>query len=447
LIPPSLYGRVLRRYLWLLVAAGVIGGVVGAIVGMQLPRSYEATTIALVKPADVSAKNAGLSQTVEQTASVANNLAELATSEQVLRRVAAQVGADPDEVHADNVEVSVPPDTALLKIVYTAESPARAAVVADAIATDLTATLRGVSPSIDGKPAVVMLVVSPALEPVTPANQPRVLFAAAGAVLLALVTFVVGLIREIRTKRLRDADSVESLLQGRVLGTVRMSGPPYEKETQAGLARVLAATRLDPSGDNPDVVTVIPTEDTTVGAGLAFGLCASATEQGRRVLLVDGRLGGGASSWGWPGAGAEDGGLSRDFGLSGETGLSDLLTGTEPTGQLEDWPVPAWGLGIQPSAYGFDVLPAGTAVETPGQLLYAEVTAKLFLELQAIYDLVIVAGPAASSPNEVIAWAGVTRRVLFSLTAGATDADTVRDAAALVDPGWTVGYVVVEPWK
>jgi Mrp family chromosome partitioning ATPase len=226
-----------------------------------------------------------------------------------------------------------------------------------------------------------------------------------------------------------------------------MSRPPYEKETRAGLARVLAATRLDSSGDNPDVVTVIPTDDTTVGAELAFGLCVSATEQGRRVLLVDGRLRGGASSWGWSGAAAEDGGLSRNFGLSGETGLSDLLTRTEPTGQLEDWPVPAWGLGIQPSAYGFDVLPAGTTVEMPGQLLHSEVTAKLFVELRATYDLVIVVGPAASSANEVIAWAGVTRRVLFSLTAGATDADAVRDAAALVDPESTVGYVVVERWK
>lgn len=438
MIPPSLYGRVLRRFLWLLVAAGVIGGVVGAIVGMQLPRSYEATTIALVKPVDVSAKNAGVSQTVDQVASVVNNLAELATSEQVLRRVAAQVGADPDEVDADNVEVSVPPNTALLKIVYTAEAPARAAAVANAIATDLTATLKGLSPSIDGKPAVAMLVVSPALEPVNPANLPWVLLAAAGAVLLALVTFSVGVIREITTRRLRDADSVESLLQGRVLGTVRMSRPPYEKETRAGLARVLAATRLNSSGDGSDVVAVIATDDTTAGLELASGLCACATEQGRRVLLVDGRLRGVASSagWGWPGAEVVDGDLSRDLGLSGETGLSDLLTGAE-----------AWGSGIQPSVYGFDVLPAGTTVETPGQLLHSEVTAKLFLELRATYDLVIVAGPAASSPNEVIAWADVTRRLLFSLTAGATDADAVRDAAALVAPGWTVGYVVVEPWK
>lgn len=436
MIPPSLYGRVLGRYLWLLVAAAVIGGVVGAIVGLQLPRSYAATTIALVKPADVSAKNAGLSQSVEQIASVANNLAELATSDQVLRRVAAQVGADPDEVDADDVQVSVLPNTALLRIVYTADSPARAAAVANAITADLTATLEEVSPSVDGRPAVAMVVVSPALEPVNPANLPWLLFAAGGAVLLALLTFVGGLIREITTRRLRDAASVESLLHGRVLGTVRMSKPPYEQATRAGLARILATTRLDSSGDESNVITLVSADDTTVGAELASALCASATEQGWRVLLVDGRLRGSvsSSSWGWPETAANDGGLSRDFGLSDEAGLSDLLTGTEP-----------WGSGIQPSTHGFDVLPAGTPVETPGPLLHSEVTAKLFLELRTAYDLVIVAGPAASSPNEVIAWAEVTRRVLFSLTAGATDAGAVRDAGALVDPRWTVGYVVVKP--
>ncbi len=356
----------------------------------------------------------------------------------MLRQVAAQVGADPDEVGAENVVVSVPPNTALLKIEYTAESPGRATGVANAIANDLAETLKGLAPSIDGEPAVAMLVVSPALEPVKPANVPWTLFAAAGAALLVLMTLVVGLIHEMTTKRLHDAESVESLLHGRVLGTVRMSRPPYEKETRAGLARVLTATRLDTSGDDSDLVAVMATDDTSVGMELAFGLCASATEQGRRVLLVDGRLRGVASRSGLssPGAGAEDGELSRDFGFSGQPGLSDLLTGTEPRDSA-----------IQPSASGFDVLPPGTTVEIPGQLLYSDVTSKLFVELQATYDLVIVGGPAASSPMEVCAGAGVTRGVLFSLTAGATDADAVRDAAALVDPGWTVGYVLVEPWK
>ncbi|MQA03055.1 MAG: hypothetical protein GEV07_10125 [Streptosporangiales bacterium] len=129
------YGLLLRRR-WRIVAAGLLlGAVVGFVTMRVVPPTYEATTNVLVLPTGVPGTTGNVAGGRTQDAINLDTEAQLVTSASVSNPAgelmhSRETGAD----LAERVEITVPPNSAVLSITYSDNTPAKAARGARAFA-------------------------------------------------------------------------------------------------------------------------------------------------------------------------------------------------------------------------------------------------------------------------------------------------------------------------
>jgi capsular exopolysaccharide synthesis family protein len=163
----------------------------------------------------------------------------------------------------------------------------------------------------------------------------------------------------------------------------------------AGVAQVLAVASPLP-GDGKS----------TSAANLAVTL----TQQGLRVLLIDGDL--------------RRGTLHRLLGAQQAPGLSDVLRGTHrPDAVLQELELDG---GVAPALH---LIAAGSAARSPAELLGSEAMRGLLAEVRGQYDRIVIDSPALQSAADGMVIAGLADSVLLVLRAGTTDRGVAQQAA------------------
>jgi capsular exopolysaccharide synthesis family protein len=149
------------------------------------------------------------------------------------------------------------------------------------------------------------------------------------------------------------------------------------------------------------ITSTSPGEGKTVIAG---SLGVSMARTGRRVLLVD--------------ADMRRSQLNRLFNVRISPGLSNVMAGEVPPSEA-----------ITPSSVqGLFILPAGTRMESPGDLLDHERLQRLMQSFGQVFDLVVIDCPPVTVAADATIVANAVTSVLFVVGAGTTSPEAARDA-------------------
>lgn len=357
-------------------------------------------------------------------AQLAAQQAEAITRRDVALRVARRLGgATPDELQKQ-VVTQVDTRTNLIQLVARDGDARRAAQIANAFATEGSATVaertgrridaavraldaevvaarravRNDSPGADVRLAIALQQRSAAgsvediVEPVSIARratvpsspvEPRpVRDVVIGAILGLLVGLLLAFARSTLDRRLRTAAQIQQLLDlpvigrvsSRVLGTAGLLDPkaaklpPQDLESFSMLTTGLRFLDIDRPVRSVLLTSSLAEEGkSTVAAGLA----ASAAQAGRRVLLLEADL--------------RRPSLSGRLPLKPAPGLADYLAGdASPADVLQVIDIPGGGQLV--------VITAGTQSTNVNQMLQSERCASLLAELHEAYDLIVIDG-------------------------------------------------------
>lgn len=129
------YGRILRRRWWIIVAGLVAGLVAGTLAMVLVPATYTAEASVLVLPTDMADNPGNVSGGRTSNAVNLDTEAQLVTAAVVANRAQKLMSSDrPAGALSDQVSVTVPPNSSVLRIAYAARTPRAAARGADAFA-------------------------------------------------------------------------------------------------------------------------------------------------------------------------------------------------------------------------------------------------------------------------------------------------------------------------
>ena len=403
----------LRRWWGTLVVAGIVAALGAWVLASRAPETFQASTRLVVGPL------AGNTDTVRAAGTLARTDAEVAKSQSLLDDAARSLGLPPDEVDAE-VDASANEVTRLLIISVRDEDPARAADLANALATALADRVKEGPVGPEGEITVLDTAAVPG-EPAEP-NVPRIVTLSVLATLL--LAFGVAWLLD----RFDDAVTRPEELEHAAPGAFVTLVPPWRRGrgspgaalarpgSAAGGALRLTATSLELAVEEPPrTVLVTGAETGESSEEVAINLAALLATPRRRVLLVD------ASA---------DGRLRRALGL--ETDLPGGLGGTEVVVDHVD---PGTGAG-------FDVLAEDVGGGGTG-LALDEARAAL-RDLHAVADWVIVHTEPMSAAAATLVWASCCEATVLGVQQGRTRREAVAAAAeAIARVGGTVVGVVV----
>jgi tyrosine-protein kinase len=411
-------GRLLgliRRWWWLLVAAAVVGGWIAYGIGTRTAIVYEAKATVLVGPLQ------GESNTLRAAGQEAATLASVAVSRSVLVAAQHRAGAAAEgEITTGRVGATADETTRLLTVVARAGNPRHAAVIANAIASEL--------PDAGGRVAGSITVVDPAQPPLAAVGSGAKALAAIGGLALVLLVLMVLLVHDyFRGRVAREADLTEATGVAH-LATLRRSSRNASplavnaRTTSAGQFRLLAGriALAGPHGSSSVVVTGADAGETS--ADVAGNLATALAADGRRVVLVD--------------ADAEAGEVTRLLGLESRIGLGDLLKSTGKKLRVSD-------LAIEQGSH-LRVLPVGD--RDGHRAVDARVAEQLLKLILEDADAVVVSTSPAATSAATLAWVrGADGTVLLARRAGTRRDAVIRTKAAISDVGGRLlGTVLAE---
>ena len=363
-------GVALWRQRPLVVLILVITGAAVAAGLLLAPKSYAAT-------ATISAAQGPAARDSDDPDALRSTLAELANAREVVDEVRSRlvVHRDADELRR-SIHGRWVRGTILVEVMVEDRDPDAAAAIANTVASVLVegeATEDAAGPSLEG---ALDLTATDRADPPTTFARPDRRVAIGFGVLLALgLAVVAAVLRDRRVHTVDDADGVEQAASAPLLAHL---SPPRDLTDMPALRpgtaeadlfrhlRIALETSVDEGGTPRVVVAGVAGNDVHVwiGANLAIALAGT----GRRVLLVDGRMG---ERFGTPVEQAPD-----------TPGLYDVLLGTDLETATSPGPVEL-----------LEVLPAGTW----GEESIAELIAHRFpavMEVAAAeFDHVVVLGP------------------------------------------------------
>ena len=405
-------GVALWRQRPLVVLVLVISGLAIAVGILLAPKSYAAT-------ATITAAEAPGVVESDDPDTLRATLAELANSRGVVDAVRDRTRIDRS---VDELRRSIRGDwvrgTILIDVTVEDRDPDTAAAIANEVAAvlvDGTVTDEVAGPSLDQ--GLALTTSDPAQVPET-FTSPDVRLGIALGVLLALgLATSAAVVRDRRTHTVDDAAGVEEAVTAPLLAHLSpprdlMSMPALSPGTAEGdlfrHLRLALEAQVDSGGTPRVVIAGITTGDVNVwiGANVALSLAAS----GRRVLLVDGRMG---ERFGTPLEEAPD-----------TPGLYDVLLGADLETAMSPGPVDL-----------LQVLPAGTYGDESIPELIAQRFA-MVLDAADEFDHVVVIGPPLEVCDDSRGMAVDTSIVLaiveasVSATALRTHADRIRAVGA-----------------
>lgn len=354
-----------RQRLLVLVLLLVAGAVVAG--GLWLvPKTYEATaTVEALKDPASTADAAAVD-------AARRDLAEAADSPTVLAEVRAQIDSERSfDQLSDEVEARWDSGLALVEITVRDSDRVLAARIANAVAAELA----GLAGLVSGEGTVTVAVADRAATPAIftdPAPAPVLVAGLGAALLLALLG---GLVRDRRSGTVDDANDVESVavapLLAHLTAPADLTTMPAMRpgSAEADMFRHLRlALEAETSGGPSKKVVVAGLSAGEVDVWLGANAAISLAQVGRRVLLVDGRMG---DRFGRPAEPAPD-----------TLGLYEVLRGADLGSAVSPGPVDL-----------LSVLPAGTWGDDAPQLLDGAFD-DVMAQAATLFDVVVVLAPA-----------------------------------------------------
>jgi len=370
------YLRLLRRRWWIVLLA-IIVCVGAAIGGTRVEhKRYTSTTRLLVSGSSSLSAVDEITrrQLAEQRATL---FSQIATTDPVVRAALAQATRDNSAANipgaAASVSASATGNDPFLTIKVTADVPAAAQTIANAYVKILPTQLA----TLDQLPSVVdtlLTVVNPAGLPTTP-SSPRPLRNALIGLALGTVLGIAGaLIRETLDTTLRDSDEVRRMTRTTILGVIPREFPDEKlpAATRAHSRRSEAyrqvRTNLEFAAEEspPRSYTITSPGQGEGKSTIAANLAVLTSRAGKRVAVVDADL--------------RKPTLASFFNADGSRGLAEVLAGRA---QLPDVLQHIAGENIT-------VLASGRSVANPSELLGSQAMEDVLLELQSVFDIVIV---------------------------------------------------------
>jgi capsular exopolysaccharide synthesis family protein len=429
------YVKLVRRWIWLLLAASVIGAAVGLALTLWFGPFYKATTLLSVGGFFQSPDPAV--DEVRTGVDLAQTYMVMATTRDVLQAALDETGfpLTVEELRRRKiVEAEVPRDTSIVQVNVTYSNPILAASLANQIAQQLIL----VSPtdprlSQSGRrdvPSNYLQVVEWASVPNKPAGLGPVGFTILGGVLGVVLVGIVINVFDYLDHSIRVAEEVNEKAVGSVLVTI----PRHKWPSKADCRRLVMFHHSSPAVHRFRALRTLLLRDSEAQQRLLYVITSPCPHEGKsfvisnlaiafaaankRVLLVDADL--------------RRPGLHRAFGRENEKGLTDLLN-TKPPGRANNRLSKAsaeLAKFCQGTEYeGLSILTSGAETPTPMELLASEGAAEWFSILHSLpgYDVILVDSPPGLVTVDTCVIACATGgSVIMVVRSGKTEEVTTR---------------------
>ena len=309
------YLGVAKRWWWTLIVSAWIAGLAGYLVASGLPPTYESQVKVLVGPINTDTDTLRASGLLVQT------YAQVVLTDSVLSSTIKELGLDisPDDFRSAT-RATANDVTRILTIRVQSADSKGAADLANTLATELEQlTSKGLS-----QPAGLIQIVEfaqPSTEPVAPQVSLIAILAALAGIVAAIV---IVLLLEYFGSTIRTGDELATVAGAPALGAVGVAAgnrPQLDDivvdaapDSRAASSYRLAAAKIAFAGQGRQRRSFVVTDVDWEGqaAVVAANLASALGRLGRSVVLVDG---------------AGHGSLTTLYGLTEETGLSEVLAG------------------------------------------------------------------------------------------------------------------------
>jgi capsular exopolysaccharide synthesis family protein len=379
------YVRILRKSWASILAFVVVGIAAGVALTLATTKVYQASSQLFVYvPGSSSDTSLGANSTYAQQQ--VQSLTTYATSPIVVGgalKLARQtdpgtVGALTENEAQANITADAPLNKTLIDLTVSDGNPARAALLANELATFMSKYLPAkVLKDAEGHSVITVGIPHPATVPSAPSTPNKVLNIGLGLVVGLLIGVGVAVLREVLDNTVKGPSDFEEM-GAPVLGLV-----PFDKRTP----RAPIAFRSDPHSsrseayrqlrtnlqfvdvDNPPriiaVTSAVPGEGKTT---TAINLAAALAEAGARVCLVEADL--------------RRPSIAKALGLVGDVGFTTVVIGKAPVETV-----------LQNAGRNLAVLTSGPIPPNPSELLITQHARQVIAELSRNVDFTIIDTP------------------------------------------------------
>ncbi len=427
----SQYLQAIRSHWRLILSMTLIGIAAAGALTLLIPPTYTSTSKLFVSTSGTETNSAQANIVAQDRVP---SYAQLLITEQFARGIIEQLGLT-DLTPADlaaNVEAVVAPNSVILEITVTDQSPERAQLITNTMATSfvsLVTTLETPDPvtqvdangvsTITNQVAPVKVTVAQAgglaSEPVFPdpmLNLPL------GALVGLLLGLILALVRFLMDNTVKSTKQIEELTGSTTIGGVlydpEMVTEPLVTQHKAQSITSEAYRQIRTnlqyvSVDNPPKVIVVTSSVSGEGkTTTAINLALVLAQSGQRVALIEADL--------------RRPRVIRYLQLVGGAGLTNILAGKAHLSEL----LQPWGDGK------LSVLASGPNPPDPSELLGSEQMGHLLEELRESHDYVVIDAPPLLPVTDAAVLAVLADGVVLITRWGQTKREQLRAAAAMV---------------
>lgn len=303
---------------------------------------------------------------------------ELLTGQTLAQRTIDKLGLDMSAAElSSEVTASAKPDTVLIDVAATDQSPVRARDIANTLSDEFVAMAKELETPEDGSSPDARVVVEQRAavpsKPVTPKPLRNVMFGLALGLLLGVC---LAALRDYFDNTVKDQETIESITGAGLVGSIpldkeRRSEPAIsfdrDNSTIAEAFRKIRTNLQFLAVDNPPRVIVVASSLPGEGKSTtAINLALALAEAEHNVLLVDGDM--------------RRPMLDKYLNVVGVAGFSTVLSGAASLPDV-----------LQKTSFsGLTVLASGPIPPNPSELLGSMAAQKVLGELKSQYDYVIV---------------------------------------------------------
>ena len=401
---------------WILVLLCLALGVLGAVsVTSSMKPEYQSQTQLFV-----AVQNSGSLQELQQSNTFLRQRVQsyvtTAETPHVLQKVIDDLALPmkPSEL-ASKIDVTAQPNTVVLSIVASDESPERATAIAQGVAESLIRVVAELeSSAASGRSDLKLTLLTPGEVPTAPVSPNPLLNLAIGIVAGLGAGLGLSSLRARLDSKLRGEDDLRRSTALPILGGIAfgLGGARWQLLTHKASQRPRAeafrqirtniySTQVGNTSKTVLITSSVPGEGKTCAA---INLALTMAQSGQRVVLVDAHL--------------RHPRLAEYLGLDQDRGLTTALIGGEPFDEL-----------LHP--YGENdlwVLTSGPIPSNPSELLGSAATTQLFHQLERTYDAVIVDAPALLPVTDAAVLARQVGGVVLVVGAGKVKEADVRKA-------------------
>lgn len=425
------YLRVLRQHVALIIAAALVGALGGLGVGLLAPTTYTAQThlfVSIVNSGSATDLQQGSTFTQERM----QTYVDMADSRAVLGPVVQDLDLDETAIDlAERVQATSDPNTVLIGIAVTDQSPQEAARIAEAVATSLVEVVTTLeNPDGEGTSPVVLSVAEAAEPPAEPSSLTLWIDMLLGLAVGLVFGVGAALLRSALDTRLRGKETLRRITRAPVLTAVPADAStartplvtdllPHSPRGEA-FRRLRTNLRYAQVGDASASVLVTSSIAGEGKTTTSINLAIVMAQAGKRVALVDADL--------------RRPRIAQRLGLENAAGLTTVLVGSAEASEV----LQAWG---DDELY---VLTAGEIPPNPTELLESREMGRLIAELTAEFDLVLIDGPPLLPVADGLVLGQQVGRVILVAGVGQVRVGEVQEALgalSLVDAN-RVGVVL-----